>query len=142
MTADSVILDRVARDLVEQTIGDVCAHSDWRLLAVNARSNHVHVVVCAEQHTPERVMNAFKSWCSRRLNELRGTDNRWWSRHGSTRWLNREEDVHAVIHYVTHQQDGDRFNSQAPARPEAAVEQRSTRNPIPNTNRPLPDGRG
>jgi REP element-mobilizing transposase RayT len=111
MRAVSVFLDDVARRLVEQTIREVCTHSKWHLFAVNARSNHVHVVVRAAELKPERVMNALKSWCSRRLNEHHGTNNRWWTRHGSTRWINREDDLNTAIHYVNNQQDGERFTS-------------------------------
>jgi ribosomal protein L4 len=66
---------------------------------------HVHVVVDAEEE-PEKVMNAFKVWASRRLNEMEGTssDKRRWARHGSTRWLWKEESVRAAVKYVIEEQ--------------------------------------
>ncbi|MGH9567763.1 MAG: hypothetical protein ACRD4I_17445 [Candidatus Angelobacter sp.] len=64
-------------------------------------SNHVHVIVEAEAQ-PERIMNELKSYASRELNRLGrdGPDRRRWARHGSTRWLWRDEDVRRALHYV------------------------------------------
>jgi hypothetical protein len=48
------------------------------------------------------VMNTFKSYASRSLNRL-GVDEpnrKRWSRHGSTRWLWKDEDVQEAIRYV------------------------------------------
>ena len=90
------------RLVVEKTVREVCQHKEWRLLAVNCRTNHVHVVVCAPDVPPELVLNTFKSWASRRLNEAEGRTDRpkRWTRHGSTRWLKTEESVYAAIRYV------------------------------------------
>ncbi|HEX4228538.1 MAG TPA: transposase [Bryobacteraceae bacterium] len=65
-----------------------CAHRGWNLLAAHVRSNHVHAVVTADVR-PERIMNEFKSYASRELNNLRsnGAHQRRWARHGSTRWV-------------------------------------------------------
>ena len=59
-------LDRIRRGAVLEAIQDVCAHRGWSLLAAHVRSNHVHTVVEAEI-PPERVMNDFKAYASRRL---------------------------------------------------------------------------
>jgi hypothetical protein len=67
MTQDAVVLSESQRAIVEQTIRDHCQFRNWTLHAVNARSNHVHVVVSADIH-PDQVMSQFKAWCSRRLN--------------------------------------------------------------------------
>ncbi|MGH2524913.1 MAG: transposase, partial [Anaerolineales bacterium] len=61
-------LDRQRREVVLKTIQEVCAHRGWSLLAAHVRSNHVHVVVQAVAK-PEKVMNDFKAYASRRLNE-------------------------------------------------------------------------
>jgi REP element-mobilizing transposase RayT len=113
---EPVVLNVERRNVVERSIREVCKHRNWRLLAVNVRSKHVHVVVAAPEHTPERVMNALKSWSSRRLNESfpQLARRNWWTRHGSTRWINHEDDAQSAIHYVCHQQDGDRFANQEP----------------------------
>ena len=67
----------------------------------HVRTNHVHVVVEADV-LPEKVMNAFKSYASRGPNrlEIDGGDRKRWARHGSTRWLWKDEDVQEAIRYV------------------------------------------
>jgi REP element-mobilizing transposase RayT len=84
----------------------ICSDLDWRrpiwvLLAAHVRTNHVHVVVEANIR-PEMAMNAFKAYASRSLNRLGSDepDRKRWARHGSTRWLWKDEDVQAAIQYV------------------------------------------
>ncbi len=89
------------REVVTQSIRHVCEHRSWRLLALNVRTNHVHAVVTANE-TPERVLNTFKSWATRRLVEasLIEHGSRVWSRHGSTIYLFRPEKVAEKVDYV------------------------------------------
>jgi REP element-mobilizing transposase RayT len=94
-------LDNESRTVVLQSLRDVCSYRGWNLLAAHVRTNHVHVVVEAEAR-PERIMNSFKSYASRGLNQLlRDTpDRKRWARHGSTRWLWKDQDVREAIRYV------------------------------------------
>jgi REP element-mobilizing transposase RayT len=73
----------------------------WGLLAAHVRTNHVHAVVEADVR-PEKVMNSFKSYASRNLNGVGvdEPDRKRWARHGSTRWLWKDEDVEKAICYV------------------------------------------
>jgi REP element-mobilizing transposase RayT len=90
-------LDQIRRDAVLEAIQEVCRQRGWSLLAVHVRSNHVHAVVQAEV-PPERVMNDFKAYASRRLNRMRldQPDRKRWARHGSTRFLWKPEHVSTV----------------------------------------------
>ena len=108
MTGPPVRLDEEQRAAVVATIRAHCEIRRWVLHALNARSNHIHVVVTADRK-PEEVMNQFKAWCSRRLNELsdrRGErrPDRWWTVHGSTKWINDEGYLHNAVVYVTEKQ--------------------------------------
>jgi len=98
-------LDQIRRAAVLEAIQEVCGQRGWSLLAAHVRSNHVHTVVQA-QVPPERVMNDFKAYASRRLNRMRldETDRKRWARHGSTRFLWKAEHVLAAIQYVVHEQ--------------------------------------
>lgn len=105
MNQTPYLLDRERRDAVLRAIREVCTNRGWTLLAAHVRSNHVHSVVRAESR-PERVMNDFKAYASRLLNE-RGMDaggRKRWSRHGSTRWLQTDDNIAAAVHYVVHEQ--------------------------------------
>lgn len=106
MSSEAVLLNNEQRSLVEDTIRDVCDHRGWTQYAVNARTNHVHSVLLATDREPEIVMNSLKSWCSRRLNESWGTKRNkpWWTRHGSTRWLNAVAEFERTVDYVLNQQ--------------------------------------
>lgn len=58
MVHEPVVMDIPRRAIVDKTLRQVCEHKGWKLLALNARTNHVHVVVTASER-PERVMTAF-----------------------------------------------------------------------------------
>jgi REP element-mobilizing transposase RayT len=99
------LLDRDSRTAVLGALREVCLHRHWNLLAAHVRTNHVHAVVDAEVQ-PEKVMNDFKSYASRGLNRLLrdGPDRKRWARHGSTRWLWKDQDVREAIRYVVEEQ--------------------------------------
>ena len=105
MLQDPYGLDEAGRAVVLAAIQRHCAHCGWGLLAAHVRSNHVHAVVEAEAR-PERIMNEFKSYASRELNQLGNDrpDRKRWARHGSTRWLWKDEDVRQALRYVIEEQ--------------------------------------
>jgi Transposase IS200 like len=79
-------MDESRRDVVLAALSERCSQRNWTLIAAHVRTNHVHIVVAAEAR-PERLMNDFKSYASRCLNQA-GLDQpkrRRWARHGSTR---------------------------------------------------------
>lgn len=105
MLQDPYLLDPAARAAVLAAIRKHCAHRGWNLLAAHVRSNHVHAIVEAET-PPERIMNEFKAYASRELNRSGsdGTSRKRWARHGSTRWLWKDEDVRQALQYVIDEQ--------------------------------------
>jgi REP element-mobilizing transposase RayT len=105
MDQDPYVLNEPSRGAVLDAIREVCSHRRWTLLAAHVRSNHVHPVVEAEAK-PEKIMNDFKAYASRRLNQTSGggPDRKRWARHGSTRYLFHRDDVQAAIRYVVEEQ--------------------------------------
>jgi len=103
-----VPLDERRRVMVDKAIREVCRKRERRLRALNVRSNHVHAVVAGEV-IPEQILNAFKSWCTRRMieNDALPSDTKAWSRHGSTRYLWTVEAVDMACRYVTEGQGKD-----------------------------------
>ena len=74
----------------------------WQL---HVRSNHVHVVAQAERE-PEKILGTLKARASLRLTQT-GRDepgSRRWTRHGSTQYLWREQNVESAIDYVLERQ--------------------------------------
>ena len=104
-----VLLDEAQRPVVKQAIKDVCIHREWRLFALNVRTNHVHVVVNTVREKPEHALRDFKSYSTRAL--------RWakfwphghspWVDGGSTRYLWKEQSVTAACEYVLYGQGDD-----------------------------------
>ncbi len=103
-----VVLGNHARQIVNRAIRDHADIRKWRLIALEVRSNHVHVVVtCPSAMSPEEAMAQFKAWGTRHLRsmELVPPSGPVWTDHGSTRWLNKPEHVESAAHYVRDWQD-------------------------------------
>jgi REP element-mobilizing transposase RayT len=108
MVEPAVVLTKEQRELAENTIRDHCRIRGWTLHAVNARTNHVHVVVTAERD-PEEIMDQFKAWCSRKLSDQAGLTKvvakkagrrRWFTEGGDKKRLEDEEALQNAIRYV------------------------------------------
>jgi REP element-mobilizing transposase RayT len=96
------VMSETERDVVDAAIREHSLEVGWVISALNVRSNHVHVVVRADDAAPERVVAAFKAKATRRLRD-RGfvtPDRRVWTTHGSTRWINDERSFGAAVDYV------------------------------------------
>jgi REP element-mobilizing transposase RayT len=103
MAEAAVTLTPEQREVVRRTIEDHCAIRRWDLHAVNPRTTHVHVVLTADR-VPDEAMNQLKSWCSRRLNERWPGRKKWWTYHGSTKWIWDEAYFAEAVDYVLNRQ--------------------------------------
>lgn len=115
LSDDVVSLSREARDVVDGAIREVCRRRDWRLHALNVRSNHVHVVAGIGAVSPETAMQQLKSWGTRALYDAGLFERNCgiWTRHGSTRYLWDQKSLDAAIVYVMDEQDRvERFRSE------------------------------
>ncbi|MBI1347858.1 hypothetical protein GC163_16400 [bacterium] len=108
-----VILDESQREIVRSTIEEHCRIRDWHIHALNVRTNHIHLIVTSSVQ-PETIMCQLKAWCSRRLSAAAGVTEvvakkagrrRWFTEHGSTKWINDNGYLEQAIHYVLHGQD-------------------------------------
>ena len=108
MTGTPFKLESAHRQVVDAAIRDVCAYREWRLHALNVRTNHVHLVVSAGV-APEQAMTTLKAWATRRLRQagLVVEGAKPWSRHGSTRYLWRVDEIEATVRYVLEEQGSD-----------------------------------
>ncbi|MBZ5674805.1 MAG: hypothetical protein LAP61_11210 [Acidobacteriia bacterium] len=92
-------LNNARRRVVLAAIRQVCVHRGWLLIAAHVRMTHVHVVVSADL-VPEIPMQAFKAYASRLLNVHERARIHRWTRHGSTRYLWKTENVAGAVRYV------------------------------------------
>ncbi len=68
MKFDPVYLSPKDRTTIELACREHCAHRGWKLHAVTARSNHVHVVVVADVR-PQTIRDQLKANCTARLRQ-------------------------------------------------------------------------
>lgn len=68
MKEEPVLLKESQRAVVKMAINEVCDYRRYDLKAINVRTNHAHVVVTA-QSKPEPIVDAFKSYSTRRLRD-------------------------------------------------------------------------
>jgi REP element-mobilizing transposase RayT len=101
-------LNSEQRNIVEEAIWEVCNYRRFSLFALQARTNHVHVVVSGVGK-PELIMNSFKSYATRNLrkNSLILSEQKVWSRHGSTKYLWTERHIEIAVDYVLNGQGGE-----------------------------------
>ncbi len=105
MKQPAFVMDQARRIVVLKTIREVCNHRRWTLLAAHVRTTHVHLVAQGNA-VPEKIMNDVKAYSSRRLNEakLDPPDRIRWTRHGSTIYLWKMDEVEAKVHYTLYEQ--------------------------------------
>lgn len=97
--------DAKSRGIVHRTIVEVFELRKWPLLALNVRTNHLHIVGYSPDGA-DKMMNDFKAWCTRRLRESKCRSQKApvWTEGGSKHKLFTEEAVRAAVGYTLHGQ--------------------------------------
>ena len=106
MKFDPVLLSPDDRATVELACRAHCNHRGWQLHAVNARSNHVHVVVTANVK-PQTIRDQLKANCTAKLRrqEKPLICQRTWTKGGDCEVLFDDESLHNAIAYTLDGQD-------------------------------------
>ena len=101
-----VKLNARQRAIVKAAIREVCKHKGWSLIAINVRTNHVHLVVTIGETTPGAALNAFKAYATKRMRQdVSWTDTETpWVDKGSQRYLWNERSVERAVDYVLYGQ--------------------------------------
>jgi len=101
-----LILNKKHREIVLCAIMRVCEFHGWFAHAVHVRANHVHIVVSGRAK-PEQMMVDFKAYATRAIkkhhNEQTKT-KKYWTRHGSTKYIWTKERLASAIKYVKNEQ--------------------------------------
>jgi REP element-mobilizing transposase RayT len=109
LKSDPVTLNRRQRATVEKAVREVCAYRGWTILALNIRTNHVHIVVSIGTSEAEAALRDLKSYSTRALRKY----GQWVQNHspwvdgGSTRYLWNERSVTDACDYVINRQGPD-----------------------------------
>ncbi len=106
MTEEPVRLNLTQREAVEESIRTHAKIRGWKLHAVSARSNHVHVAVTATG-PPKRVRDQFKANGTTALRGLPNaiTNEKVWTKGGDIELIDTGEDLEHVVLYIVEGQD-------------------------------------
>jgi len=97
-----VMLNKTRQKIVLRAILQVCDFRGWLAHAVHVRSNHIHIVVSGTDK-PEKMMRNFKAYATRAIksySDVKPIIKKYWTRHGSTRYLWTEDNLASAINYV------------------------------------------
>ena len=100
-----VTLSQSQRRIALKAILDVCRFESWCAYAVHVRSNHIHIVVNGDEK-PEDMLVKFKRYTTIALRNIEGKSaiKKYWTKHGSTRYLWTKESLCSAIRYVKNEQ--------------------------------------
>ncbi len=106
LVSNPILLRPQDRAVVDHAIHEHCKFRGWQLYAVNARSNHVHVVVAAYEK-PKVVRDQLKANCTRCLRIAIDPLNvvKTWTKGGDCEVLSGDDDLESAIRYVHDAQD-------------------------------------
>ena len=106
LKSEPVLLKPHDRVTVESACRDHCQFRGWVLHAVNARSNHVHVVVSGYLKA-QLIRDQLKANCTRalRLQSQPLVRERTWAKGGDCEILFNDDDLANAIDYVLNAQD-------------------------------------
>ena len=96
-----VILNKMQRKTALEAILQVCNYHNWFAHAVHVRSNHIHIVVYGKE-MPEKMMAQFKAYATRAIKKCSYDVyiKKYWTRHGSTRYIWKKDALASTIEYV------------------------------------------
>jgi REP element-mobilizing transposase RayT len=85
-------------------LAEACAFRGWRLWAVNAQPDHVHVVVEAPGIDGKRVRHVLKDRGTRILQPTEPGRQHWWTEGGKVDRITSEKYLRAAVVYVNEKQ--------------------------------------
>jgi REP element-mobilizing transposase RayT len=101
------LLNTAERVAVETACRLHSEHRNWKLWAVNARSNHVHALISASAHKGVVVRDQLKANCTRAIRELNKlfVDRPVWAVGGDVQFVWTDDELSAVTDYTLIAQD-------------------------------------
>ena len=95
------------RQIIEDVMREHADIKDWNILALNVRSNHVHLVIEAPV-SPSEVMRQLKMWATRK--EVNPDRKKWWTKQGDRKLLFTEEAVENAVRYTLEGQEKSEYD--------------------------------
>ena len=126
MTEPACWLTDRQRVVVESALREACEFRGWRLMAVNAQPDHVHVVVEAPETDGKRVRQVLKDRSARALGGADAGRRHWWTEGGKVDRIRSTTHLRQAVEYVEGKQHFAAVEGRTqPAAPAAGSEQRA-----------------
>lgn len=90
------------RTVVLDSVLEACASRNWHLFCVHVRTNHVHAILQTDVPV-DRTLSYLKARATFALKRY-NVRQRFWTKHGSTRYLWNRDSLAAALDYVLNQQ--------------------------------------
>jgi len=106
LKCDPIRLTRAQAEAILAQLLDTARYRGWTIVAASVMHNHLHILVTVPgDPAPSTLLQTFKSWASRALNDRWGKPpcETWWTRKGSKRKVTGEGGVCAGCRYVYNQ---------------------------------------
>lgn len=107
LTHSVELLNSHERNAVDHACRTHAEHREWKLWALNVRTNHVHVVISASTHKGTVVRDQLKANSTRQIRETsnRFVDRPVWAIGGDVKFIWTEDELSTVIDYTLIAQD-------------------------------------
>ena len=107
LKSEPFLLSANSRRAIEQAFREVCEYRNWVLIALNIRTNHVHLVIAATAPSG-KMLNDLKSYATRKLREIGEWEHSHspWVDKGSRRNLWNQSHIDRAAEYVVNGQGG------------------------------------
>ena len=96
-------LEKSDRVRVLHSAVNSCAYRGWHLFCVHIRTNHIHVISQADVPVNQMLIY-LKARATKELKAHHPDRQRFWTKHGSTRYIWDRNSLDATLDYVTNQQ--------------------------------------
>ena len=102
----SVKFTKEQGEIIVDAVVSLCNQYGWRLFSIHVRTNHVHFTLRALNKKIEDVMTMVKAKTTRMLRKKGAFsgDQKIWSRHGSTKYINSDVGLYFTNDYVIERQ--------------------------------------
>lgn len=103
MAEPEFTLDRQDRLTVLNSVIQACECRRWHLFSLHVRTTHVHAIVQTDV-VPERALIYMKARATFAMKQRHARRERFWSKHGSIRYLWDRKSLAAAVDYVVNRQ--------------------------------------
>ena len=100
-----IYFDQAKREIIKTAIENTCQRSHWHIYALHVRTNHLHIVLQADQQVDDvmRILKTNATILLRKKGEIE-QDRKVWSRHGSTKYLWTDQSIYYTCEYTITEQ--------------------------------------